>query len=153
MHSWLHDDSGWAGKDAAVAAAAAAAGLFPDDDDWFPGAAMPGALPGGVWDDGRATNSAAGAVGVWGHDGTHGRGLGCAGGGGGRGERGHAHAPWGDALGRHWPGAAAALCACAEDDGAGAWYTAYGGGRARGCCDCGRTADLMPWGGERMDHL
>jgi hypothetical protein len=160
MHSWLHDDAGWARRDAAIAAAAAAAGLFPDDEDWFPGATMPGSS----WYDGRPVVA---AVGVWSsHDAGHVRGLETASSGGGRGP---ADAPWSDALGRHWPGAAAALCSCPEDDGAGAWYTAYGNNASRGrpVCDCGRAApaagwcsggggggDFLPWGGsERMDHL
>lgn len=124
MNSWSNDeeaDASWAGKDAAMAAAAAAAGLFPDDDDWFPGAAMPcdpsavSAASGGTgansgaWDTGPVAGPECVNAGSW--DDGHGRHGGAAGFDG----------PWGlDGLVRPWAGCSASAPAvrhCGDDDG------------------------------------
>ena len=135
LHGWATDEeaeAGWAGKDAAVAAIAADAGLFPDDDDWFPGAAMACAAAGGTssstaveWHDGPAGGPAGGCADGWEEECRHpplSAGLGLDSG------------KWSAAVppaGRH----------CAEEDAtaadeeiAGAWYTSsYRGPRCVFC--------------------
>ena len=149
MHTWLHDDAAWAGKDAPAASAAVAAGLFPDDDDdWFPGAAMP-VYPACAtgWDEGRPVS------GSWSHDHGH-----CLVSGGSR-EREPTDGSWGgvDPIARHWSGATA--CAGPEDDGAGAWYTSYGAdssSRLRAACEEARAGQAAAWcgaGGGGGDYL